>query len=66
MYGNTINLFEFLQSSQTKLITVTKKNVVHIDKNSSVISLDGIDDRRPIQPYGTVHHDEYFDYSHRM
>ena len=66
MYGNTINLFEFLQSSQAKLIACHKKKVVHIDKNSSRVAIYGWHRRsgEPIQPYSTVHHDEDFDYSH--
>lgn len=57
---------EILQSSQAKLIAGHKKDVVYIDRNSSRVAIYGWHrlTGELIQPYSTVHHDEYFDYSH--
>jgi hypothetical protein len=54
------------ESTQAKLIAGHKKDVVYIDRNSSRVAIYGWHrlTGEPIQPYSTVHHDEYYDYSH--
>ena len=49
-----------------KLIAGHKKDVIAIDRTSDKVGIYGwhLSDSTVIQPFSTVHHREYFDYSH--
>ena len=51
---------------QAKIIAGHKKDLVYIDPNSPKVAIYGWHrlNGTPIQPYSTVHHSGYYDYSH--
>lgn len=51
---------------KAKLIAGHKKDVVYINPNSTKVAIYGWHrlNGNPIQPYSTVHHSGYYDYSH--
>lgn len=53
-------------SITNKLIAGHKKDVIAIDRDSPKVAIYGwhLSDSTVIQPFSTVHHREYFDYSH--
>ena len=54
------------ESTQAKLIAGYKKDVVYMHRYSSRVAIYGWHrlTGEPIQPYSTLHHDEYYDYIH--
>ena len=54
------------ESTQAKLIAGHKKDVVYMHINSSRVAIYGWHrlTGEHIQPYSSVHHDEYYDYNH--